>query len=337
MPIADELTIDGFDPGSASERDIGGFHETVAASQAVERPDEQRLTIENVIGRLRNPFPGFGPIRYWVARKGGRIRGIASSFFPEEENSRLALVEIIVHPDSRRQGIGTAMLRHMVPVLREEGRSFVEGWQVTLGGAGELWAHAVGMRPANTVLMQTLAVPGVDRALWNAAVSSGYRLRRWSGAAPEDLVVSYAAARRAIDDAPSGQLGYRSPVWTVDRVRSTERDFAGRNIGHRVVVAVHEESGEVAGITEIELHPHRPLWAYQRDTAVLAPHRGHGLGRCMKAHMLQWLLADHPQIELIWSTTSANNDHMSRVNLGLGYTTVRSMVAVNGEIDGLVL
>lgn len=332
-----ELTVHAFDPESASDDDLRGYHETMAAGQVVDTPDETPLTLENVIGRLRNPFPGFGPIRYWIARRGGIVRGVAHCFFPEAENERLGLGGIVVHPDFRRRGTGTALLREMVPVLREAGRSAVEGWQVTLGGAGEKWAHAVGMRTANTVLMQTLAVPEVDRSLWHASTPGGYVLRRWSGAAPDDLIESYAAARRAIHDAPFGQLGHRSPEWDVDRIRSVERDFAGRNIEQRVVVAVDEKSGLVAGVTEIELHPHRPLWAYQRDTAVLRAHRGRGLGRCMKAHMLRQLLAEHPEIELIWTTTSANNDHMSRVNLGLGYTTVRSMVAVNSTIDGLIL
>ncbi|RSM48214.1 GNAT family N-acetyltransferase [Amycolatopsis balhimycina DSM 5908] len=90
--------------------------------------------------------------------------------------------------------------------------------------------------------------------------------------------------------------------------------------------------GDVAGFTEVCLHPRRPDWAYQRDTAVLAGHRGHGLGRCVKAHLARWLVAERPAVARISTTTGEDNAHMLRVNADVGYTTLRSVVAMRQDL-----
>lgn len=66
-------------------------------------------------------------------------------------------------------------------------------------------------------------------------------------------------------------------------------------------------------------------------TVVLA-HRGHGLGRCLKAHMLRSLLAELPEINRIFTNVNAGNDHMIRVNRQVGFTTTGTTVAVRAVI-----
>ncbi|MGM1059006.1 GNAT family N-acetyltransferase [Saccharothrix sp. Mg75] len=305
------------------------------ARSDTDRPDEPRLTYADVVGRLENPFVGFGPVVYWVARLDDEVVGLAIVYFLEEESSHIGLTEVVVHPRVRRRGIGTAILKAVVPELRARGRRVVETWQITKGSDGERWARELNFRPVHTVLTQVLVIPGTDRALWQDDAPAGYRLQRWEGVVPADLIASFAAARNAMHDAPSGELGYQEPEWTPDRVRAREAELRQNNIELRAVVAVHEDTGEVAGLTELELHPHRPFWGFQRDTAVSAPHRGHGLGRCIKAHLIRWLLADRPDLDRIYTTTGAGNEHMIRVNHQLGCTTVRIMIAVNRDLAEL--
>ncbi|MGC7096351.1 hypothetical protein ACPZ19_16875 [Amycolatopsis lurida] len=154
------------------------------------------------------------------------------------------------------------MLRAVQPGLR---RRSIEGWEVVEGTAGQRWAEALGFRPVRTIVRQALVLAEVDRSRWEVGVPAGYRLRRWADAAPEDVVASYAAARGAIHDAPLGESGYRWPEWTVRRVRAAEAEWRSQGLKQRVVVAVHEASGEVAGFTETSVHPRRPDWGYQHD------------------------------------------------------------------------
>jgi mycothiol synthase len=260
----------------------------------------------------------------------------ATLILPEHENHRVALPIITVHPKSRRQGIGTAVLRALVPELVARGREVVEGVQLDRGGAGEAWAAALGFRTVNATIVQHLRFADADRSLWDVPTPDGYRVETWVGAAPDGLIASYTEAKRAIGDSTRGDAALLETQWTVERVREAEAVTAERGIEQRVVVAVHESTGAVAGVTELWLHPRRKPWGFQQDTSVLAAHRGHGLGRVIKAAMLKWLVADRPDLVLVQTGTSADNTHMAGVNHALGFTTVRSMVEVNRTVAGLL-
>ncbi|MEU5265646.1 GNAT family N-acetyltransferase [Amycolatopsis sp. NPDC021455] len=333
--MTNSARIERFDPRRATETEFAGYHAVVAASEAADRPGEPGLPLAEVIGRLTEPLPGMGPAAHWVARRGQRLVALAEVHFLADENSGIALTGITVHPDERGAGIGTALLRAVVPELRARDRRTVEGWQVVAGTAGQRWAEARGFRPVRATARQALVVAEADPARWDVPVPGGYRLRSWIGAAPEDVVASYARARGAIHDAPLGESEFRWPEWTVGRVRAAEADFRAQGIEQRVVAAVHDASGDVAGFTEVCLHPRRPDWAYQRDTAVLAGHRGHGLGRCVKGHLTRWLVAERPAVARISTTTGEDNAHMLRVNRDVGYTTLRSMIAVRQGLEEL--
>ncbi|CCH33426.1 hypothetical protein BN6_61750 [Saccharothrix espanaensis DSM 44229] len=327
------MGVELFDIGATTEEELRSVHRVVLAAQAVDRPDEVPVTFEALVGGLRSPPAGFGPRRYWVARRDSEIVAVAFVNLPDAENSHLALVTITVHPRLRRMGIGTAFLRDLLPRL--EGRTVVEGWEITSGGAGEHWATSVGFRVVNTMVLQLLPVADVDRSTWDVPVPAGYRVQDWVGAAPGALLESFAHARNTLRDAPFGDIDFQAPLWNRDRVREAEADLRARGVEQRMVVAVHEESGDVVGVTEVEVRPHRPFWASQRETSVLGAHRGHGLGRCIKAHMARRLLADRPDIERFYTTTSADNAHMIRVNEAIGYRTVRTQVSVKQDVTVL--
>ncbi|MFC0432250.1 GNAT family N-acetyltransferase [Kutzneria buriramensis] len=329
------VEVESFDPEHATDDDLRGYYQVMLARQETDRPDIPRLTYEDVLGRLKNPFVGFGPVAYWVARLNGELVGLAIVYFMEEESSHIGLTEVIVHPRVRRRSIGATMLQAILPELRARGRTFVETWQITEGSDGERFANALGFHTAHTVLSQALVISETDSALWQQSVPPGYRVQQWTDAAPDDLVASFAKAFTAMQDAPTGDLGFGEPVWNARRVRAHEAELRQNNVELRVVVAVHEDTGDIAGLTQLELHPHRPYWAFQRDTAVLPAHRGHGLGRCIKAYMIRWLLADRPDLDRINTTTGAANAHMIRVNHQLGYRTARTMIAVNRDLAEL--
>lgn len=324
-----------FDVREATEADFTAYFQVMAASQEVDRPDQPPATYDDIVSRLKNPFVGWGPELIWMAYEHGKPVAIVTSDMPEDANSHIAVPYITVHPQERRRGVGTEVLRNLLPILRAEHRTLVEGWELAQGGPGELWARAVGFDVANTMYLQTLEFADADRSRWDIATPAGYHLQRWLGSTPQDLLHSYAHARTAAEDVPGGESTYRPPRWTPERVRETEAERAEKDIEHRVVVAVDNATGEVAGLTEIELYPHRPHIGSQRDTAVLAAHRGRGLGAAMKAHMLQWLIADHPDLEKIITGTNELNIHMQRVNAQIGFATTRVLTTVHQDISVL--
>ncbi|WP_018685463.1 GNAT family N-acetyltransferase [Actinokineospora enzanensis] len=332
------LVVSRFEPAAAADAVLRGYYEVMRASQARDRVDEPRLTYENCVGRLRTPFAGLGPVAHWIATAEGEIVGLATVYLMEgPQNGQLAVTDIQVHPRHRRKGVGTEVLRTLLPWLRENGRTVVEYWQVTKNGDGEHWARGLGMRTTYHNRLQALSLAEHDPKRWRPDTPRGYRLVQWDDAAPDELLESYVRVHRAMRDAPHEGMAYQAPEWTVEGIRAREAEFRESGVRQRVVVAVHERTGEVAGFTELEQHPHRPRWGYQRDTGVLSAHRGHGLGYVVKSRMLTWLLADVPDLELVFTGSNAGNTHMLRVNAELGYTVTREMIAVNQDIDALAV
>ncbi|MEV5716997.1 GNAT family N-acetyltransferase [Amycolatopsis mediterranei] len=327
-----DLVVKRFEPDRATQADFAAYHDVVTAGRSADRPGEPGFPLDELVGRMKNPMPGMGTTARWVGLRGGDVVAVAQVSFLDEENSKIGLIDVMVRPEHRRAGIGSALLRAALPELRARNRHVLEGWEVAEGTAGQWWADAVGFRPVRRIARQALITATVDRTLWDVPVPAGYGLKRWEGTAPDSLVAPYALARGAMHDAPLGDSGYRWPEWTVERVRAAEAELRSQGICQRVVVAVHEATGAVAALTELCVHPRRPDWGYQRDTAVVAEHRGNGLGRCVKAYMLRRLVQEAPEVRRISTTTSADNVHMIRVNDEVGYTTLRTLIAVQGDI-----
>lgn len=327
-----DLVIERFEPDQATQAGFAAYHDVVLACQAADRPGEPVLPLEELVGRMRKPMPGMGRAVYRVGLRGSEVVAVAEVFFLDEENSDIAVVNVKVHPEHRRGGIGSALLRATLPELEAQERRVLENWDVVAGTAGQPWAEAVGLRQVRRVVRQALSTATADRRRWDVPVPAGYRLEHWEGTAPENRIASYALARGAIHDAPVGDSDYRWPEYTVERVRAAEAELRAQGIRQRVVVAVHEATGAVAAFTELCVHPRRPDWGYQRDTAVVAEHRGNGLGRCVKADMLRRLVAEAPEVRRISTTTGAENAHMIRVNDEVGYTTLPTLIAVQGEL-----
>lgn len=330
-----DLKIERFDPAEASAIDFASYHDVLVAAHEVDRPEEPWLPIGEMAARMKTPLPGMGTSAYWVGRRDDKIEAFAEAYFLDAENSRIALVDVKVIPGRRRMGIGIALLRAVLPELRTRQRQVIESWEVVKGRPGQAFAEALGFRQVRGIVRQALVPAEVDVSSWEVDVPAGYRMLRWCDVAPEEVVGSYAVARGAINDAPLGESNYRWPEWTVKRVRAAEADARAQGLVRRVVVALHEVTGTVAGFTEVLVHPRRPDWGYQRDTAVLAGHRGHGLGFCMKAHMAQWLVADLPALKRISTTTGTENAHMIRVNQAVGYRTLPTVLAVQQDLASL--
>ncbi|MEV4113710.1 GNAT family N-acetyltransferase [Nonomuraea sp. NPDC049695] len=327
------VDISSLDLDEASEADLRGQYDLAVAAFAVDRPDAPKPDYDTFVGRLRAIPPGVSRQRFWVARRRGRMVGITQVSRSENDNS--VVVDVRVLPELRRQGIGTALLRRALSESPAAGRELVVGRGVTAGGDGEQWIRALGFTVVQRVALQVLRVPEADPALWEVPVPPGHRLERWTGVAPDTLVESYARARGAIHDAPTGDSSYRHPHWSVPRVRQAEDDARRRGVEHRTVVVVHEASDAVVALTELEVFPGMQDTAFQQDTAVMPGHRGRGLGRTVKAAMMRRLLAERPEISLVVTNVDAGNDYMTRVNHQLGYVTTRIMLTAEAALGAL--
>ncbi|MFJ1752931.1 GNAT family N-acetyltransferase [Kitasatospora sp. NPDC088134] len=319
------LDIQPLDPELAPERQLVEYHAMRAAAVAVDFPEDPPLTYRAAIGRLRTPPVEEGPCRFWVGTLDGRLAGSVRLALPEGTNDAIAHVEVHVHPEQRRRGLGTALLRAVLPAVLASGRPTVLGHPMKPDSAGAVWTAGLGFEVTHSMVMQVLDLAATPARRWELPGPAGYRLAHWTGAAPDELLDSYAVAREAVQDAPLGRSSYRPISWTPARVRENERELADAGAEQRVAVAVEDGTDRIAGVHVVHFYPHRPEIGYVHDTSVLAEHRGHGLGAAMKAGLTRRLRAERPDAERICTTTTTTNRWMIDINHGLGYRTARTM------------
>jgi mycothiol synthase len=313
------MRITQFEPAAASAADLDGYVAVGLAAARRDRPDEPAPSTEAAIARLtRVPAPGRRHA-YWVARQpaDGQIVAVAYLNLVGEQPADLAAIDITVHPGHRRRGLGTALLRELALAAADRDCLLIEG--LLDGSPGQAWADVMGFAVVQQTVELRLNLRSADPARWRVPAAAGYRLAEWTGGAPDELLLSYAAARNAIREAPHGDLSFTEPEWTAQRVRDEESTAAARRCELRVVAAIHQPTAQVAGLTYLEVYQQRPELAVQQDTAVLQAHRGHGLGVWMKAANLRRLSAAHPQVTDVVTSNAADNEHMLRVNQQVGF------------------
>ena len=77
--------------------------------------------------------------------------------------------------------------------------------------------------------------------------------------------------------------------------------------------------GDPAGYTELGVVHARPVLGDQGDTVVVAAHRGHRLGRWLKAANLLATVAAHPELRFVNTFNAESNPWMLSINEAMGF------------------
>lgn len=340
----EELTI----PASITDPDAADFIEMVRVRNEIEADvvGSRDLAYEPA-ELLPHYHDEFYPQTCLVARVGGRIVARAVYEAPIEEGSTDAWFTVEVLPAFRRRGIGSALFDRMVGMAEADGRGVLQAYILhtrsddpeTLPsptGFGAVSLHnpetrfllSRGFRLEQVERMSRLELPldpdAFDRMLNEAEAKAGdYHLEHWAGPCPEKWVSGLGLLRhRMSTDAPSAGLDYVEEEWADERVRKHE---ALKLESPRVVlttIAVHKESGEIAGFTELSVPPEASRPVQQNDTLVLEEHRGHRLGMLLKLANLRYLEHAHPGHPAVTTFNAEENRHMLSVNEAMGFVPV---------------
>jgi GNAT superfamily N-acetyltransferase len=256
-----------------------------------------------------------------ASAEGTAVGAFVASLWQSENRDR-AYLELVVDPWHRRRGIGRAMVEAASEIARADGRRLLVA-DVQAGGPAAAMALALGGRATLADVRSRLATASLDRS-WleaHARPAAGYRIVPWGNRCPDDLVDAAAAAQEAMNDRPLGEASHEDQAWDAARIRRREAKHDAAGFRQLDTAAVHEESGAVAGLTEIVV-PADPVAVWQENTAVVKAHRGHGLGIAIKAANLLRLLDAWPQTEWVITWNAAENTFMREVNTRLGYVPV---------------
>ena len=296
-----------------------------AAALRADDPVEPPLALEMFTARLGSGFSG-APREAWYLpdEAAGTVAAWYQAELPDLENQDRVLTEIEVHPDRRRLGLGTALLRHAGERAAASGRAILTS-QVQEESPGETFARraggTLGQADVRRVLDLATVPAGTIARLRDAAAraAAGYSLVSWEGVAPEERLDQVASLHNAMNDAPM-DAGVEPTAWTAERVRERMNARIARSPSRRYsLAAVHDASGEMAALTAVSVHHGVPDWGHQLITAVARPHRGHRLGLLVKTAMMDRLTAAEPAVRWIVTWNARSNTHMIAINEQMGY------------------
>ncbi|MGP8002108.1 MAG: N-acetyltransferase family protein [Streptosporangiaceae bacterium] len=317
------MDLKQFDP-AAGDAPIGACYEIYLAGQPIDDPYGPPMSARFFAGWLTLGWHQ-DPQEVWLARDGmGTLRGWCLLGLPQRENQHLAGLSPMVHPDYRRAGLGTALVRHAAARAREFGRTVLNG-DARVGAPGSDFARAIGARPGLTNVGRVLRLTGVPAGRLPALraraelAARGYALLTWDGPAPEDLVTGVAAViASAMADIPRDS-GQEAEHWDEARVRLDDRRSATQGLRWYTMGARSLADGELACFTQVAVDPATPSWGFQLLTAVARPYRGHRLGLLVKVAMLELLAQREPQLTQIITGNADANEHMIAINAELGF------------------
>lgn len=327
-----------WNPRTASSAEIASLLDTLNAVLAADLPQDPSWRESSLREYLTEVMPGERRIS-WVAQADPATDGSPGVIIGHVHVLLLGdigVLEVLVHPSSRRAGLGRTLVRLAAR------RAYQEGFQ-------SLGVEVVGDTPAvgfheslgfSKEYIETRSVLDLSSVDWAAliemssGIGAGYHLEFCPGGPADELIDAYARAKaegRDVDDWDLRPSSYDPP-----RLRDSLDCLHRRGMKPYIVLAIHERTGEVAGLTEVVVPAQHPTRADQYDTIVGRNHRGYGIDRAIKARMLLELRSAEPGLAEVQTWNAQANEAMLKVNAELGYRADRDWCEYSVEVAALM-
>jgi GNAT superfamily N-acetyltransferase len=307
------------------------------------RPDDPLLPDDIEESKLRQAHNFEILYRYEIARDGEMLSWFGCSTIKHgapgyDKNRHLMGASWSVTPGLRRRGIGSHWLPIVLELMDRHGCTLL-----TVGSeeeSGHAFLKSIGAQPKTTGRESRLQLAEVD---WN-------QVDRWiaQGAArnpntalefhdriPEAMRDDYSTQfSRLLNTIPVDDLDIGEVVITPAVMAEWyERlDQAGETV-HEVLA--REPDGSMSAITNMKWGAHTVDVLDQYFTGVDPAARGRGLGKWIKAAMLEHMRAIHPQVRYVSTWNAASNAAMLGINDALGFKPYRIGVEYQISRDDL--
>lgn len=309
------------DPVSADHRTLAAWHDLHQVLEQEEARGDEPMGFEQLVLEAANPSPEQDVTCLLVLDGSGAALAWAEVDVRDtEDNRHLAYVDGGVRPDARRKGLGRLLLHRCAVVAREKGRTKLLLQAVT-GSAGDRFLAATGATYVYLARVSRCLVADIDRAemeRWGQP-RPGYSILTWDAPTPEPYLPGYAHVLHVMNTAPMQDVDYENRVYTPDLVRGRERGIADHKATKWVAVARHDATGDLVGLSELFFDGFRAERVEQWNTGVDPAHRGHRLGKALKATNALRLLDERPAARYIDTENQDENGPMLAINEAMGF------------------
>jgi RimJ/RimL family protein N-acetyltransferase len=324
----------------ADRRALVAFEQTMWAEHA---PDEPPMAEEPALW-LATIGHANATRATWVVRAetNDEVAGVAALFLPFVDNQHLGDVDLRVAPAYRRRGIGAALLAAAAARAKAEHRRVLIGFSWDIVPAGEALARSVGAEAKLINRRSDLDLRTLDRDLLRrwldvpSDVRERYELWAVIGAYPADQYAAIAEVETVMDAMPRDGLEVEDEVRDADWVAQREQ-LQAQSPGARWTIFARERATQrLVGYTQVFFYEDWPGHVDQGNTGVHPDHRGHRLGRWLKAAMIERIFRDKPESFRIRTQNAFSNAPMLAINNELGFVVVATQTAWEADVEGVL-
>ncbi len=299
-------------------KELNSYHQAFTAADYRSRFDRRGMDTRHFVA---------------VGADGSVLGLVAPTHFTEGENGHLQWVDIFVDPDHRRSGMGRALLAKAHEIAVADGRTVMTIDTAASMPAGVAFCEAVHAELALREYINVVDVDALDIGMlerWRSAgpnPAAAYEVLIWEDDYPEEHYPAVAAIiAMAEEDVPLEDLDMAPQVATEAHVR--EWVAKSKDVAECVtVVARHIDSGELVGFSELLSRFSDPETIQTSLTMVHRAHRGHGLGKWLKAVALLRGLERWPGAVRVKTENAMSNDAMVGINTLIGFEPRNSILS----------
>jgi mycothiol synthase len=318
------MNIKTFDPDRATDDEFRQRYDLQCRIDAEMDPGTPHSPFESYVKHQRTKSEFRTTLR-WSAFDGADLVATASLHLDKSgDNDHLCRFDINVAPQQRRRGIGRALLAPIVEAAEADARSVISSGTVQ-GHESEQFLKAIGMEQKLLDRRSRLQLDQIPDGLieqWLAEVperAPGYSLIEIEKRCQPEYRERFIDVLNAMNDAPREGMDRNDEHVTLEQLDDWERTHEETGGEESCLVVMHDETGEFAGYTHIAWEPELPQVLWQQGTAVKAAHRGHAIGRWLKAANLQKVMQQNPEARFVDTWNAGSNKWMLAINDDLGF------------------
>lgn len=269
----------------------------------------------------------------------GRLVGVGQLHYDLKQNTDQAHLNALVLPEVRQQGIGRLLATRLAEEALRLGRTTYTAATSSRVPAGEAFAATLAARAALPMRISELLIARLDAAQLQQWVTRRaddvYRLHRFDYVPPHELE-RVARVFEVMNTAPKGELEFDDWVVTPDFVESQQKAYAAIGGKTLLYVTEHVPSSQFVAFTQVGWIPQRAALVQQWGTGVHPDHRGQGLGKWLKAALLQDLPEHNPQAVRVRTGNADVNAAMLGINVALGFAPAFSRTEWQGQTQAIL-